>query len=76
MQEKSVATISHMHKVHWLEKFNWFIGTWNYLVISRRDAQQNEMTVKRYMSKGDLEVFTVIFRLSTQEILFSASLGS
>jgi hypothetical protein len=27
------------------------------LVISRRDAQQNEMTVKRYMSKGDLEVF-------------------
>jgi predicted ribosome quality control (RQC) complex YloA/Tae2 family protein len=57
MQEKSVATISHMHKVHWLEKFNWFIGTWNYLVISRRDAQQNEMTVKRYMSKGDLEVF-------------------
>jgi len=57
MQEKSVATISHMHKVLLLEKFNWFISTWNYLVISRPDAQQNEMTVKRYMSKGDLEVF-------------------
>lgn len=54
MQEKSVATISHMRKVHWFEKFNWFISSENYLVISGRDAQQNEMIVKRYMSKGDL----------------------
>lgn len=54
MQEKTVATISHMRKVHWFEKFNWFISSENYLVISGRDAQQNEMIVKRYMSKGDL----------------------
>ncbi|KAL9364890.1 hypothetical protein Peur_042763 [Populus x canadensis] len=55
-QEKSVATISHMRKVHWFEKFNWFISSENYLVISGRDAQQNEMIVKRYVSKGDLYV--------------------
>lgn len=55
-QEKSVATISHMRKVHWFEKFNWFISSENYLVISGRDAQQNEMIVKRYMSKGDLYI--------------------
>ncbi|ESQ43661.1 hypothetical protein EUTSA_v10012510mg [Eutrema salsugineum] len=55
-QEKMVATISHMRKVHWFEKFNWFISSENYLVISGRDAQQNEMIVKRYMSKGDLYV--------------------
>lgn len=55
-QEKSVATISHMRKVHWFEKFNWFISSENYLVISGRDAQQNEMIVKRYMGKGDLYV--------------------
>ncbi|GAV71665.1 zf-CCHC domain-containing protein/DUF814 domain-containing protein/FbpA domain-containing protein/DUF3441 domain-containing protein [Cephalotus follicularis] len=55
-QEKTVATISHMRKVHWFEKFNWFISNENYLVISGRDAQQNEMIVKRYMSKGDLYV--------------------
>lgn len=54
MQEKTVAVISHMRKVHWFEKFNWFISSENYLVISGRDAQQNEMIVKRYMSKGDL----------------------
>ncbi|XP_022760737.1 nuclear export mediator factor Nemf [Durio zibethinus] len=55
-QEKTVATISHMRKVHWFEKFNWFISSENYLVISGRDAQQNEIIVKRYMSKGDLYV--------------------
>lgn len=55
-QEKTVAKISHMRKVHWFEKFNWFISSENYLVISGRDAQQNEMIVKRYMSKGDLYV--------------------
>ncbi|BFG21526.1 hypothetical protein CerSpe_078000 [Prunus speciosa] len=43
-----------MHKVLWFEKFNWFISSENYLVISGRDAQQNEMIVKCYMSKGDL----------------------
>ncbi|XP_058084254.1 uncharacterized protein LOC131231908 [Magnolia sinica] len=55
-QEKTVAAISHIRKVHWFEKFNWFISSENYLVISGRDAQQNEMIVKRYMSKGDLYV--------------------
>ncbi|KAF3778096.1 Nuclear export mediator factor NEMF-like protein [Nymphaea thermarum] len=55
-QEKTVAAISHMRKVHWFEKFNWFISSENYLIISGRDAQQNEMVVKRYMSKGDIYV--------------------
>lgn len=54
LQEKTVAAISHMRKVHWFEKFNWFISSENYLIISGRDAQQNEMIVKRYMSKGDM----------------------
>ncbi|CAH9129561.1 unnamed protein product [Cuscuta epithymum] len=55
-QEKTVAAISHIRKVHWFEKFNWFVSSENYLVISGRDAHQNEMIVKRYMSKGDLYV--------------------
>lgn len=57
-QAKSVAAISHLRKVHWFEKFNWFITSENYLVISGRDAQQNELVVKRYMKKGDLYVLT------------------
>ncbi|XP_057468587.1 uncharacterized protein LOC130757767 isoform X1 [Actinidia eriantha] len=55
-QEKTVAAISHMRKVHWFEKFNWSISSENYLIISGRDAQQNEMIVKRYMHKGDLYI--------------------
>ncbi|CAM8905650.1 unnamed protein product [Rhodiola kirilowii] len=55
-QEKAVASISHMRKVHWFKKFNWFVSSENYLVISGRDAQHNEMIVKRYMSKGDLYI--------------------
>ncbi|KAG0577183.1 hypothetical protein KC19_5G137000 [Ceratodon purpureus] len=55
-QAKSVAAISHMRKVHWFEKFNWFVSSENYLIISGRDAQQNELVVKRYMKKGDLYV--------------------
>ncbi|XP_075476557.1 uncharacterized protein LOC142517924 [Primulina tabacum] len=67
-QEKAIATISHMRKVHWFEKFNWFISSENYLVISGRDAQQNEMIVKRYMSKGDLYVHAELHGASSTVI--------
>ncbi|XP_030508734.2 uncharacterized protein LOC115723399 [Cannabis sativa] len=67
-QEKTVATISHMRRVHWFEKFNWFISSENYLVISGRDAQQNEMIVKRYMSKGDVYVHAELHGASTTVI--------
>ena len=40
-------------KVFWFEKFNWFITSDNYLVIGGRDAQQNEVIVKRYLRPGD-----------------------
>jgi len=43
-------------KVHWFEKFNWFLTTEGYLVISGRDAQQNDMLVKRYLREGDAYV--------------------
>lgn len=40
-------------KQHWFEKFNWFITSDNYLVVGGRDAQQNEILVKRYLRPGD-----------------------
>lgn len=42
--------------MHWFEKFNWFISSEGYLVLSGRDAQQNELLVKRYLRKGDVYV--------------------
>ncbi|GAX80591.1 hypothetical protein CEUSTIGMA_g8028.t1 [Chlamydomonas eustigma] len=45
-----------VRKPLWFEKFNWFISSENYLVISGRDAQQNELIVKRYFRRGDVYV--------------------
>jgi hypothetical protein len=49
----------HVHGSHqvvrkpaWYERFHWFISSENYLVISGRDAQQNELIVKRYFRCG------------------------
>ncbi len=53
---KAKVTIQTLRKVHWWEKFNWFISSDGYVVIAGRDAQQNELLVKRYMRKGDAYV--------------------
>ena len=37
---------------HGFEKFFWFISSENYLVIGRRDQQQNELIVKKYLDEG------------------------
>lgn len=36
-------------KPYWFERFHWFVSSENLLVLSGRDAQQNELLVKRYM---------------------------
>ena len=43
-------------KPYWFEKFHWFISSENYLVVSGRDAQQNDLLVRRYLGKGDAYV--------------------
>merc|ERR1712228_429673 len=56
---KEMATISSImkaRKVYWFEKFFWFISSENFLVIGGKDAQQNELLVKRYMKANDVYV--------------------
>merc|ERR1719354_228961 len=56
---KEIATITNINKarkVYWFEKFFWFISSENFLVIGGRDAQQNELIVKRYMKSVDVYV--------------------
>lgn len=48
-QVRTKSAIQHVRKPLWFEKFNWFVSSENYLVISGRDAQQNELIVKRYL---------------------------
>jgi len=37
--------IKLIRKTYWFEKFYWFITSENYLVLSGRDAQQNEVRI-------------------------------
>uniref|UniRef100_A0A8C7YAI1 Ribosome quality control complex subunit NEMF n=1 Tax=Oryzias sinensis TaxID=183150 RepID=A0A8C7YAI1_9TELE len=53
---QTVTTIQKARKVYWFEKFLWFISAENYLVITGRDQQQNEIIVKRYLRAGDIYV--------------------
>ena len=55
-KSKASETSQAPRKPYWFEKFHWFISSENYLVVSGRDAQQNELLVKRYLRKGDVYV--------------------
>ncbi|CAG9539808.1 unnamed protein product [Cercopithifilaria johnstoni] len=48
------AEVMKRRRVMWFEKFLWFVSSENYLVIGGRDAQQNELLVKRYLRPGDI----------------------
>ena len=45
-----------VRRIHWFEKFNWFITSEGYLVISGRDSAQCEQIALRYMRPGDIFV--------------------
>jgi predicted ribosome quality control (RQC) complex YloA/Tae2 family protein len=68
VQVKAVAAVQQLRKPAWFEKFNWFVTSENYLVVSGRDAQQNELLVKRYMRKDDLYVHAELHGASTNII--------
>eukprot|EP00762_Andalucia_godoyi_P002437 ANDGO_02676.mRNA.1 Ribosome quality control complex subunit 2 len=53
---RRVGTISNQRPHFFFEKFHWFISSDKYLIISGRDAQQNERLVKRYLRASDLYV--------------------
>ena len=57
--------LQSMRKTLWFEKFNWFISSDNYLIITGKDAQQNEQLVKRYLKKDDIYVHADIAGAAT-----------
>lgn len=42
--------------MHWFEKFNWFITSEGFLVLSGKDAQQNDLLFRRYLREHDVYV--------------------
>ncbi len=53
-REKINSIIIRLPPKRWYDKFYWFISSNGFLVIGGRDAQTNEIIVKRYMSNNDL----------------------
>ncbi|CDR98013.1 -Clumping factor A [Babesia bigemina] len=55
-QKKSGKSVSlvKVRKRMWFEKFHWFVTSDGFLVLGGRDSTQNELLVKRYLTKGDL----------------------
>jgi predicted ribosome quality control (RQC) complex YloA/Tae2 family protein len=43
-------------KVHWFERFRWFISSEGAIVIAGRDASSNDLVVRRNMKDGDVYV--------------------
>lgn len=56
VKQQVKRNLQAQRKVHWFEKFNWFVSSEGYLVLSGRDAQQNEQLVKKYLRPGDAYV--------------------
>jgi predicted ribosome quality control (RQC) complex YloA/Tae2 family protein len=54
--EAVASSIRARRKAHWFEKFHWMVSSENFLVVAGRDAQQNELLVKRYMGPADAYV--------------------
>jgi len=47
---------SPRRKVHWFEKFRWFLTSEGVLIIGGRDAASNDLIVRRYLGVRDLYV--------------------
>ena len=66
LKEVAIKTsIVKARRIYWFEKFFWAISSENYLIIAGRDAQQNELIVKRYMKPGDVYVHGDLHGAST-----------
>ncbi|PIC41363.1 hypothetical protein B9Z55_008810 [Caenorhabditis nigoni] len=53
-QVKIVTEVKKSRKAMWFEKFRWFISSEGYIVVAGRDAQQNELLVKKYLRPNDI----------------------
>jgi len=56
MKSKNEQKQTITRKPYWFERYDWFISSENYLIISGKNAQQNEELVKTYLGKRDVYV--------------------
>ena len=56
LKTRNEQKLKSTRKPYWFEKYDWFISSENYLIISGKNAQQNEELVKTYLDKRDVYV--------------------
>lgn len=44
------------NRVHWFERYRWFISSEGAIVVAGRDAATNDLVVKRHLKEGDVYV--------------------
>ncbi|MBS7623119.1 NFACT family protein, partial [Candidatus Bathyarchaeota archaeon] len=54
LEKETVKIPTRMREKLWYEKFHWFKSSDGFLVLSGRDAQSNELLLRRYLQKQDL----------------------
>ncbi|KAH0577782.1 Fibronectin-binding protein A N-terminus (FbpA) domain-containing protein [Spironucleus salmonicida] len=52
--EDQLTILTKQRPPLWFEKFNWFMSSDGYLVLAGRDAQSNELLVKKFMTNDDI----------------------
>ncbi|KAL6121523.1 hypothetical protein NUSPORA_01541 [Nucleospora cyclopteri] len=60
MKPTKVGVKTQTRELYWFEKFNFFISEDQCLIIGGRNAQQNEMIVKKYMENNDLYFHCIV----------------
>ncbi len=54
IEEQNMEDKSKKRKKKWFEKYRWFRSSEDYLILAGRDAQTNDMLVKKHMENNDL----------------------
>ncbi|EAL44894.1 hypothetical protein conserved [Entamoeba histolytica] len=52
----TLVDVKKMRKRFWFEKFHWFLSSENFIIISGKDALQNDVIYRRYMKSTDVYV--------------------
>lgn len=43
-------------RIHWFEKYRWFVSSEGAIVVAGRDASSNDLVVKRHLKDGDVYI--------------------
>ena len=68
MEQVSVPKKRVKKNLKWYEKLRWFISSDNILVVGGRDANSNEMVVKKYLEPNDIYLHADIHGASSTTI--------